>query len=85
MCKEFIGHGVGRIFHCPPTILHYPNRRPGRMRARTAFTVEPCILERGPGISVLGDGWTAVTRDHGRAAQFELTVLVTEQGYEILT
>ena len=79
VCREFIGHGVGRTFHCPPQIFHFSNTAPGTMQAHTAFTIEPCILERGRSMRVLPDGWTAVSEDGGRAAQFEHTVLITEK------
>ncbi len=76
--KEFIGHGIGRNFHCPPQIFHHPNNFPGVMEPWTAFTIEPILNEFGSGMHILSDGWTAVTDDKGRSAQFEHTILITE-------
>lgn len=85
VCREFIGHGIGRVFHCPPQIFHYPVAIPGVMTANTAFTIEPCINEFSRHMFVWKqDGWTAATTDHGRSAQFEHTVLITDTGHEIL-
>lgn len=85
--RSFVGHGVGRRFHAAPTVFHYPEARadPFYFRPGMTFTIEPMIaLGTGDHI-VWPDGWTAVTRDHRRAAQFEHTVLVTDDGVEILT
>jgi methionyl aminopeptidase len=79
VCREFIGHGIGRAFHCPPQIFHFPVNLPGVMVANTAFTIEPCINEHKRHMFVWeSDGWTAATADHGRSAQFEHTILITE-------
>ncbi len=84
--RDFCGHGLGRIFHCPPTVLHYG--RPGQglvLREGMFFTVEPMINAGRYEIKVLADGWTAVTKDRSLSAQFEHSVAVTADGYEIFT
>jgi methionyl aminopeptidase len=82
----YCGHGVGRLFHCAPNVPHYAkNKAPGIMRVGHIFTIEPMINEGGPGDELWPDGWTAVTRDGKRSAQFEHTLLVTETGVEVLT
>ena len=84
--RDFCGHGVGRVFHDAPTILHYVESsydvplRPGMI-----FTIEPMINLGRPQVKVLSDGWTAVTRDRSLSAQFEHTVGVTENGVEVFT
>ena len=81
----FAGHGIGSYFHGPPDIYHVPNNYPGEMKPGMTFTVEPIVSEGSDRIVILQDGWTAVTCDHTRAAQFEHTVLITETGIDILT
>ncbi|XP_067140595.1 methionine aminopeptidase 1D, mitochondrial [Centruroides vittatus] len=81
----FCGHGIGTYFHGAPQILHYPNNEKGVMRTGMTFTIEPVICEGKPDIVVLEDGWTAVTLDNSRCAQFEHTILITDNGVEILT
>ena len=84
--REFCGHGIGRKFHEEPQILHYG--RPGtglKLSAGMIFTVEPMINAGRPDIRQLADGWTIVTKDHSLSAQWEHTVLVTPNGYEVLT
>jgi len=84
--RQFSGHGIGRLFHTAPAILHYG--RPGvgeRLVAGMTFTIEPMINLGDWRCQVLKDGWTAVTVDGSLSAQFEHTVLVTEQGVEVLT
>jgi len=81
----FTGHGIGTYFHGPPDIFCCRNGYPGRMEPGVTFTVEPAISEGSPQIKVLKDGWTAVSRDDSRSAQFEHTVLVTSEGVEVLT
>jgi methionyl aminopeptidase len=84
--RDFCGHGLGRVFHDAPTVLHYiePSYdvplRPGML-----FTIEPMINLGRPHVKVLSDGWTAVTRDRSLSAQFEHTVGVTETGVEVFT
>ena len=84
--REFCGHGLGRVFHDAPTILHYVEPTYDMpLKAGMLFTIEPMInLGRAP-VKVLSDGWTAVTRDRSLSAQFEHTVGVTETGVEIFT
>ncbi len=81
------GHGIGRRFHCPPDIYHVLNNYPGVMRPGMVFTIEPCVSEGGTTTRVLEeeDGFTVVTVDGSRTAQFEHTLLITEQGVDILT
>jgi methionyl aminopeptidase len=84
--RDFCGHGVGRIFHALPNIVHYG--RPGHgigLKHGMFFTVEPMINLGGYGVKVLNDGWTAVTRDRSLSAQFEHSVGVTDMGVEIFT
>jgi len=84
--REFCGHGIGRRFHEEPQILHYG--RPGqglKLIEGMTFTVEPMINAGKRDIRQLADGWTIVTADHSLSAQWEHTVLVTEEGYEVLT
>ena len=84
--REFCGHGIGRRFHEEPQILHYG--RPGqgvKLVEGMTFTVEPMINAGKRDIRQLADGWTIVTADHSLSAQWEHTVLVTPDGYEILT
>lgn len=84
--REYCGHGIGREFHEDPQVLHYG--RPGtglELRAGMVFTVEPMINAGAADVRLLPDNWTVVTRDHSLSAQWEHTVLVTDDGYEILT
>jgi methionyl aminopeptidase len=84
--RDFCGHGVGRLFHDAPNILHYGHRGDGvEMKPGMIFTVEPMINLGRPQVKVLADGWTAVTRDRSLSAQFEHSVGVTENGVEIFT
>ncbi|ESR25140.1 type I methionyl aminopeptidase [Lutibaculum baratangense] len=84
--RDFCGHGLGRLFHDTPNILHYGNPGDGvELRPGMLFTVEPMINLGKPHVKVLSDGWTAVTRDRSLTAQFEHTVGVTEDGVEIFT
>ena len=84
--RDFCGHGLGRLFHDEPNILHYGRRGEGVvLKPGMFFTVEPMINLRRPDVKVLNDGWTAVTRDRSLSAQFEHSVGVTETGVEIFT
>jgi len=84
--RDFCGHGVGKVFHDTPNILHYGNPGEGvELRAGMIFTIEPMINLGRPHVKVLRDGWTAVTRDRSLSAQFEHTVRVTDTGCEIFT
>jgi len=84
--REYCGHGIGRVFHEDPQILHYG--RPGsgmELKPGMTFTVEPMLNAGRAEVRLLPDGWTVVTKDHSLSAQWEHTVLVTETGVEILT
>ncbi|MEF2071020.1 type I methionyl aminopeptidase [Consotaella aegiceratis] len=84
--RDFCGHGVGRIFHDAPNVLHYGRRGEGvEMRPGMIFTIEPMINLGRPHVKILNDGWTAVTRDRSLSAQYEHTVGVTETGCEVFT
>ncbi len=84
--KEYCGHGIGRVFHEDPQVLHYGTRGTGmELKAGMTITVEPMINAGKAGVKLLRDGWTVVTKDHSLSAQWEHTVLVTDTGYEVLT
>ncbi len=84
--REYCGHGIGRGFHEEPQVLHYGSRGTGlKLKAGMTLTVEPMVNAGRPGVKLLPDGWTVVTKDHSLSAQWEHTVLVTENGYEVLT
>ena len=84
--RDFCGHGIGKIFHEPPNVLHYGNKGEGiKLDTGMIFTVEPMINDGLYNIKLLKDGWTAVTKDKSLSAQFEHTVGVTEDGFEIFT
>ena len=84
--REFCGHGIGKKFHEDPQILHYGKAGAGMtLKAGMIFTVEPMINAGKKDIRMLGDGWTVVTADHSLSAQWEHTVLVTDDGFEVLT
>jgi methionyl aminopeptidase len=84
--RDFCGHGLGKLFHDTPNILHYGTYGEGiELRPGMLFTVEPMINLGRPHVKVLSDGWTAVTRDRSLSAQFEHTVGVTEDGVEVFT
>jgi methionyl aminopeptidase len=84
--REYCGHGIGRIFHEDPQVLHYGSPGTGLpLKPGMTFTVEPMINAGRRNVKLLADGWTVVTKDHSLSAQWEHTVLVTENGYEVLT
>ncbi|HEY8006553.1 MAG TPA: type I methionyl aminopeptidase [Methylocella sp.] len=84
--RDFCGHGLGRLFHDEPNILHYGRRGEGvLLKPGMFFTIEPMINLGRPHVKILSDGWTAVTRDRSLSAQFEHTIGVTETGYEAFT
>ena len=84
--RDFCGHGIGKIFHESPNILHYGKKGEGlKITEGMIFTVEPMINEGQYNIKMLKDGWTAVTKDKSLSAQFEHTVGVTKEGFEIFT
>ncbi len=84
--REYCGHGIGKVFHTSPNVLHYGKAGTGvEMLPGMIFTIEPMINAGKKEIKLLPDQWTVVTKDHSLSAQWEHTVLVTETGYEILT
>jgi len=84
--RDFCGHGIGKVFHAAPSVLHYgrPNEGP-ILREGMFFTIEPMINAGRYEVKVLADGWTAVTKDKSLSAQFEHTIGVTKDGCEIFT
>jgi methionine aminopeptidase type I len=84
--REYCGHGIGRVFHEDPQVLHYGTPGTGmELRAGMTLTVEPMVNAGKAAVKLLPDGWTVVTKDHGLSAQWEHTVLITETGHEVLT
>jgi methionyl aminopeptidase len=84
--QDFCGHGIGRLFHDSPNVLHYGKRGEGvELKPGMFFTIEPMLNLGRPDAKVLNDGWTAVTRDKSLSAQFEHSIGVTEDGFEIFT
>lgn len=84
--REYCGHGIGRVFHEDPQILHYGERGRGmELLPGMTFTVEPMVNAGKRHVRLLADGWTVITKDHSLSAQWEHTVLVTESGCEVLT
>ena len=84
--KDYCGHGIGKNFHESPQILHYGIKNTGmRLEEGMTFTIEPMINSGKYKTKLLNDGWTVVTQDHSLSAQWEHTILVTNNGYEILT
>ena len=84
--RDFCGHGLGRVFHDAPNIMHFG--RPGEgevLREGMFFTIEPMINAGRFDVKILSDGWTAVTKDRGLSAQFEHSLAVTKDGYEVFT
>jgi methionyl aminopeptidase len=84
--REYCGHGIGRVYHEDPQVLHYGDPGSGALlRAGMSFTIEPMINAGKRHVQLLKDGWTVVTKDHSLSAQWEHTILVTNDGYEVLT
>ena len=84
--REYCGHGIGRVFHEDPQVLHYGSPGTGmELRAGMTLTVEPMVNAGKASVKLLPDGWTVVTKDHSLSAQWEHTVLITETGHEVLT
>lgn len=84
--REYCGHGIGRVFHEEPQVMHYG--RPGtglELKEGMTFTIEPMINQGKKDCKLLPDDWTVVTKDHKLSAQWEHTILVTADGYEVLT
>ncbi len=84
--REYCGHGIGKIFHEPPNVLHYGQPGTGEaLQVGMIFTIEPMINAGKRAVKLLPDNWTVVTKDHSLSAQWEHTILVTETGFEVLT
>ena len=84
--KDYCGHGIGRVYHEDPQVLHYGKPGAGmKIEKGMVFTIEPMINAGEPNARVLPDGWTVVTKDHSLSAQWEHTIAVTDEGFEILT
>jgi methionyl aminopeptidase len=84
--RDFCGHGIGRLFHEEPSVVHYGKENQGmKIREGMVFTIEPMINAGSFETKVLNDGWTAVTKDKSLSAQFEHTVGITSNGCEIFT
>jgi len=84
--REYCGHGIGRVFHEDPQVLHYGKAGTGmELQSGMTLTVEPMVNAGKRHVRLLPDGWTVVTRDHKLSAQWEHTILITDSGYEVLT
>ena len=84
--REYCGHGIGRVYHEDPQVLHYGKPGTGlELVTGMTFTIEPMINAGRRDVRLLPDGWTVVTKDQSLSAQWEHTILVTDQGYEVLT
>jgi methionyl aminopeptidase len=84
--REYCGHGIGKVYHEDPQVLHYGEPGTGdELKAGMTFTIEPMVNAGKRHVRLLGDGWTVVTKDHSLSAQWEHTCLVTEHGVEVLT
>ncbi len=84
--REYCGHGIGRVYHEDPQVLHYGSPGVGlELKPGMTFTIEPMINAGKRHVKMLPDGWTVVTKDHSLSAQWEHTILVTDKGHEILT
>lgn len=84
--REYCGHGIGKVFHDEPQVLHYGRKGTGPiLKPGMTFTIEPMINAGKAAVKLLPDQWTVVTKDHKLTAQWEHTILVTDTGYEVLT
>ena len=84
--RDFTGHGLGKVFHTAPTVLHYGKPNSGLiLEEGMFFTIEPMINSGKHEVKILPDGWTAVTKDKSLSAQFEHSIGVTKNGCEIFT
>ena len=84
--REYCGHGIGRVYHEDPQVLHYGTPGTGlELQPGMTFTIEPMVNAGKRHVKLLPDGWTVVTKDHSLSAQWEHTILVTDNGYEVLT
>ncbi|XP_017798556.1 PREDICTED: methionine aminopeptidase 1D, mitochondrial [Habropoda laboriosa] len=81
----FAGHGIGTYFHGPPDIFHFANNFDGKMLPGMTFTIEPVLSQGNEEVKILEDGWTAVTVDNARTAQYEHTILITDSSCDVLT
>jgi len=84
--REYCGHGIGRIYHEDPQVLHYGEAGTGlELQPGMTFTIEPMVNAGKRHVRLLPDGWTVITKDHSLSAQWEHTVLVTDRGFDVLT
>src|SRR2546423_279085 len=84
--REYCGHGIGRVYHEDPQVLHYGEPGTGlELQAGMTFTIEPMVNAGKRHVRLLPDGWTVITKDHSLSAQWEHTVLVTDSGFDVLT
>jgi methionyl aminopeptidase len=84
--REYCGHGIGKIYHDEPQVLHYGFPGQGlKLKAGMIFTIEPMLNAGKRHVKTLADGWTVVTKDHSLSAQWEHMVAVTDDGFEVLT
>ncbi len=84
--RDFCGHGLGKVFHCAPSVLHFGEKNEGiKLEEGMFFTIEPMINAGNWAVKILNDGWTAVTKDKSLSAQFEHSVGITKNGAEIFT
>jgi len=84
--RDFCGHGIGRVFHAAPNVLHFGRKGEGAvLKPGMFFTIEPMVNAGRPDVKVLDDGWTAVTRDRSLSAQYEHMIGITETGCEVFT
>ena len=84
--RDYCGHGIGKVFHEEPQVLHYGKAGTGmELKEGMTFTIEPMLNQGRYETRLLGDGWTAITKDRKLSAQWEHTILVTADGYEVLT
>ena len=84
--REYCGHGIGEVFHEEPQVLHFGERHTGlELREGMTLTVEPMVNAGKANVKLLPDGWTVVTKDHSLSAQWEHTILITRDGFNVLT
>ncbi len=84
--REYCGHGIGRAFHEEPQVLHYGSPGTGvELKPGMVFTIEPMVNDGKPGVTLMRDGWTVITKDRSLSAQWEHTIAVTDNGFEVLT
>ena len=84
--REYCGHGIGRMFHEDPQVLHYGKPNTGeKLVEGMTFTIEPMVNAGKRHVRLLPDQWTVVTKDHSLSAQWEHTILVTNNGFDVLT